>query len=147
MTSENSGVSKPNPSKGGLTPTQKFILAVFGVMIAASLLSVVGLSVLNAQQHNTGSPTPNANCTRLQVGATPKAGGARYTTAFVESDFFGCQTVGMNEAAGIALLQSHNILVRISARDGISFPLTADYSDGRVNLTVMHSVITAYEVG
>jgi hypothetical protein len=140
-------VSKPNPSGGGLTSTQKFILAVFGLMLVFSVLSVIGLSVLNSQQHATGAATPNPKCTRLEVGASPSPGGAVFTPAFVESDFFGCQTVGMNENAALALLHLHNVVVRIATRDGISFPLTADYSDGRVNLTVLHSVVTAYEVG
>jgi len=116
-------------------------------MIFASVLSVIGLLVLNNQQHDTGSPTPTAKCTRLVVGQTPTAGGPVVTAAFADSDFYGCQTVGMNEDAGIALLRSHKIVVRIAARDGINFPLTADYSDGRVNLSVDHSVITGYNVG
>ena len=138
---------KPKPSGGGVTPTQKFILAVFGAMVVASVLSVVGLSVLNSQQHDTGTNTPNAKCTRQQVGASPAPGGAAFTQVFVETDYYGCQSVGMNESAGIAFLHLHSIVVRIATRDGISFPMTADYSGGRVNLTVVGSVITAYEVG
>jgi hypothetical protein len=147
MSNDGNVASKPNPSRGGLTPTQKFILAVFGVMVVFSVLSVIGLSILNSQQHDTGSPTPNPKCTRLEVGASPSTGGAAFTQVFVETDYYGCQTVGMNENAAIALLHQHNVVVRIATRDGISFPLTSDYSDGRVNLTVLHSVITAYEVG
>jgi len=133
--------------RSGLTATQKFILAVFGVMIVASVLSVIGLLVLNNQQHSTGSPTPTASCIKLVVGSTPKVGGPVVTEAYANSDYFGCQTVGMNEAAAITLLQSHNIAVRIAARDGINFPLTADYSEGRVNLSIDHSVVVAYNVG
>jgi hypothetical protein len=130
-----------------LTPTQKFILAVFGVMIFASVLSVIGLAVLNNQQHATGSPTPIAHCTRLVVGQAATDGGPVVTETFANSDFYGCQTVGMNEDAGIALLKSHGIASRVSTRDGISLPVTADYSEARVNLSVMHSIITAYSVG
>ena len=149
MTNDNSGAkaNEPLPRHGGLTPTQKFIVGVFGAMVVASVLSVIGLAVLNGQQHDTGSPTPTANCVRLQLGATPANGGPAYTQSFVESDFYGCQTVGMNEDAAIALLRSHSIAVRISSRDGINFPLTADYSDSRVNLSVVGSVVTGYEVG
>ena len=140
-------LSSPDPSKRGLTPTQKFIIAIFGAMVVGSVLSVIGLSVLNVQQHNTGSPTPTASCVRLQLGEKPANGGAAYTESVIESDFFGCQTVGMNEDAAMALLRLHNIATRISSRDGISFPLTTDYSDSRVNLTIMQSVVAGYEVG
>ncbi len=135
--------SKPK----GLTRTQKFILGVFGLMVFASVASVVGLAVLNGQQQVTGSTKPNTNCTRLEVGAQPSTGGPAYTQSFVDSDFYGCEAVGMKEEVGIALLHFHKVAVRVSSRDGINFPLTADYSDSRVNLSIMKAVITAYSVG
>lgn len=133
--------------RGGLTSTQKFILAVFGAIITASVISVFALFALNNGQQSHGSATPNPNCTKLVVGSTPANGSTAISETYANSDFYGCQTIGMNEDAGIALLKSHNIAVRISARDGINFPLTADYSEARVNLSIDHSVITAYNVG
>ena len=147
MEISNSTEGSANPSSKGLTKTQKFILGVFGVMVVASVLSVVGLSVLNGQQHATGSTTPKADCTRLVVGAKPSSGGPAYTKSYVDSDFYGCETLGMKEDVAKALLSFHKVQVRIASRDGINFPLTADYSDGRVNLGVTNSVITSYNVG
>ena len=37
--------------------------------------------------------------------------------------------------------------VMIASRDGEDFMLTADYSDARVNLTIVRSVVTKYNVG
>jgi len=133
--------------RGGLTSTQKFILGVFGAMLVASVISVFALFALNNNQHAQGASTPNPNCQRLVLGATPANRQIATTQTYADSDFYGCQTVGMNEEAGTALLTSHNIAVRIATRDGISYPLTADYSEARVNLTITKSVITAYEVG
>ena len=116
-------------------------------MLVASVLSVIGLFILNSQQHNTGSPTPVHKCTKLELGAIPTNGSDPYSATYVNSDYYACQTIGMNEDSGVAFLRSHNIVVRIATRDGISYPLTADYSEGRVNLTINRSVITAYNVG
>jgi hypothetical protein len=135
-----------NSAKPGLTPTQKFILTVFGAMVVASVLSIIALAAVNSQQAAPGSSTPNSHCTR-QLAAPTTDGSKSHSQTYLDTDYLGCQTIGMSESAGIAFLASKNIVTRISNRDGIEFPLTADYSESRVNLTVTRSVITAYNVG
>lgn len=55
--------------------------------------------------------------------------------------------VGLSEEA--ALLQSHirGWVVRVVARDGEIFAVTMDYSAGRVNLTIVDGVVSAYTMG
>lgn len=132
--------------KGGLTPTQKFILGVFGAMVVASVLSIIALAAVNSQQAAPGSSTPNSHCTR-QLAAPTTDGSKSHSQTYLDTDYLGCQTIGMSESAGIAFLTSKNIVTRISNRDGIEFPLTADYSESRVNLTITGSIITDYNVG
>ena len=130
----------------GLTPTQKFILGVFGAMVVAGVLSVVALTVVNNQRVAPGASTPNSHCTR-QLAAPSGDGSTGHSQNYLDTDFYGCQTLGMSESAGVAYLESKDIRVRIASRDGEDFMLTADYSESRVNLTIVRSIITDYNVG
>jgi hypothetical protein len=133
--------------KRGLTPTQRFIVTVFGLMVVAGGLSVFGLLALNANQAAPGSSTPNPNCTRQLAGPASSNDPAARNQAYLDADYAGCQSLGMSESAAVAFLNGKGLAVRIASRDGQDFMLTADYSDSRVNLTVMRSVVTKYNVG
>jgi len=130
----------------GLTPTQKFILGVFGAMVVAGVLSLVALTVVNNQRVAPGAATPNSHCTR-QLAAPQSDESSGKSQTYLDTDFYGCQTLGMSESAGVAYLESKNLSVRIASRDGEDFMLTEDYSESRVNLTIIRSIITDYNVG
>ena len=130
----------------GLTPTQKFILGVFGAMAVASVLSLIALAAVNGQRVAPGSSTPNPQCTR-ELAAPSSDTSAGKSQTYLDTDFYGCQSLGMSESAGIAFLESKNIRVRIASRDGEDFMLTTDYSESRVSLTINRSIITDYAVG
>lgn len=55
--------------------------------------------------------------------------------------------VGMSEADAVAEAEAQGWDVRVVARDGEEFPITMDYSTGRVNLTVVNDVVTKVYVG
>ena len=55
--------------------------------------------------------------------------------------------VGLSEADAVAEAEAQGWDVRVVARDGEDFPITMDYSTGRVNLTVEDDVVTKVYVG
>ena len=134
-------------TKKGLTPTQRFIVIVFGLMVVGGGLSAFGLLALNSQMAAPGSSTPNPNCTRQLAAPTSDGTQGSHTQVYLDSDYAGCQSLGMSESAAVAFLRSKGLVVRIASRDGEDFMLTADYSESRVNLTIVHSVVTKYTVG
>ncbi len=57
------------------------------------------------------------------------------------------QLLGKSESDAIAFAESEGWAVRVVARDGEEFPITMDYSTGRVNLTVENDLVTEVYVG
>lgn len=55
--------------------------------------------------------------------------------------------VGLSEKEATASAESQGWVVRVVARDGEEFPITMDYSTGRVNLTIEDDVVTEVYVG
>lgn len=55
--------------------------------------------------------------------------------------------IGLSEADAVAEAEAQGWDVRVVARDGEEFPITMDYSTGRVNLTVEDDVVTKVYVG
>ncbi len=58
--------------------------------------------------------------------------------------------VGLPEDEAVATIEgvsSVRLTTRIVARDGVSFPVTEDYSPQRVNLTVESGIVTSVSVG
>ena len=59
----------------------------------------------------------------------------------------GDAVVGMSEASASMKLEAGGFIVRIVARDGEYFPVTADYSVNRVDLEINGGKVTAVSVG
>ena len=58
--------------------------------------------------------------------------------------------IGMTEADAVATIEGVSSLpltTRVVARDGVSFPVTEDYSPTRVNLTIDAGLVTAVSIG
>jgi hypothetical protein len=54
--------------------------------------------------------------------------------------------LGMGEAPASAKVRREGCVVRVIARDGQGFPVTADYRRNRVNLTIEHGHVTSVGV-
>jgi len=55
--------------------------------------------------------------------------------------------VGLTETEATKLAEENGWQVRIAARDGETFPLTMDYREDRVNLTIVDAVVTEVLIG
>lgn len=55
--------------------------------------------------------------------------------------------VGLTETEATKLAEENGWQVRVAARDGETFPLTMDYREDRVNLTIVDAVVTEVLIG
>ena len=78
------------------------------------------------------SPIDDPSATRPSVVATPEA------TKLL---------VGLSEAEATKVAEGNGWVVRIAMRDGEAFQLTADFSESRVNFTVVKGIVTAVSIG
>lgn len=57
------------------------------------------------------------------------------------------ELVGLSEEEAMKVAQENGWTTRVRVRDGQSFPLTMDYSDTRVNFTIVKGFVTAVDIG
>lgn len=62
-------------------------------------------------------------------------------------DASAAQLVGLTEAVAATCAESEGWSVRVVAKDGEDYMVTADYRADRVNLTIMDGIVTAINVG
>ena len=55
--------------------------------------------------------------------------------------------VGLTEYGANKVAKDNGWALRVAMKDGVAFQLTADYSDSRVNLTVVNGIVTAVSIG
>lgn len=55
--------------------------------------------------------------------------------------------IGMSEGQASDFLTAEGVDYRVVERDGESFPVTMDYSPGRVNLTIQNGVVVDVQFG
>ena len=55
--------------------------------------------------------------------------------------------VGLTEYGATKVATDNGWALRVAMKDGVAFQLTADYSDSRVNLTVVNGIVTAVSIG
>jgi hypothetical protein len=55
--------------------------------------------------------------------------------------------IGLTESEAVKVASERGWTIRVAMRDGEAFMLTKDYSENRVNLTVVKTVVTAVTIG
>jgi len=55
--------------------------------------------------------------------------------------------IGLTEDEAVKVASERGWTIRVAMRDGEAFMLTLDYSENRVNLTVVKTVVTAVTIG
>ena len=92
---------------------------------------------------NTDEPTPLNT-----AGHTSSAGGSSVTRPSVVATPEATKLlVGLSEAEATKVAEGNGWVVRIAMRDGEAFQLTMDFSESRVNFTIVKGIVTAASIG
>jgi heat shock protein HslJ len=64
-----------------------------------------------------------------------------------EAEALAASVIGMTEAEAQRTVEEAGYVFRVVSRDGVSFPITEDYSVTRINVTVVKNLVTESYVG
>ena len=92
---------------------------------------------------NTDEPTP----LNTAVATSPIDGPSAARPSVVATPEETKLLVGLSEAEATKVAEGNGWVVRIAMRDGEAFQLTADFSESRVNFTVVKGIVTAVSIG
>lgn len=79
--------------------------------------------------------------------STPDVSTTTTTMSRPASSFSPEDLIGMTEVDATSEAQRQNYTVRVVERDGESMVVTMDYSDRRINLTIVDGVVTRTTIG
>jgi heat shock protein HslJ len=68
-------------------------------------------------------------------------------TVSEEAEALAASVIGMTEAEAKRTVEEAGYVFRVVSRDGVSFPITEDYSVTRINVTVVKDLVTESYVG
>ena len=111
------------------------IIAIADIVVPVTFLAIANSSNSTGDTVIAPGPFPSTGPT-ITVGPTP-------TTSDITLSSF----VGMTEEQGKLQAATDGYTTRVIIRDGTSYPVTADYSENRLNFIIQNGKITGVQQG